>query len=428
MKRAKKILLWTGISLGTLIAILLICAACYSWILGSRLEKRLAAIKAAGDPICLADLARKPMPPEQNAATYLRRAKDDLAAIGQIDDLSDNEGNYKPEDMKKIEDILKAYPNLYPLLEKAAACPDFDSQMDFTLPPDKLIGKILEDMSDITMFRASARYLRTRAKVLIIQGDRDEALRMAILIFQLSRHREREPLLINYLFSRAIEGISLECANEILQAGPVSDQVRAALAAELSLHGSMDKCRTTIKSERAFSLDHFRYKLPHPWILSNKWQLAVLDVFDEYLNYSLQPYSGWADKHIQHVPSKSPFDVFAELMRPVFQQMLVATYRTQAQSRALCIINALQWKMPPDSGKIPTMAELGLPDEVGIDPFNGKPMIIKKLPQGWLVYSVGENLKDDGGKVVEESGNKPQDIGFSPKIPTPQSQGKELSQ
>lgn len=61
------------------------------------------------------------------------------------------------------------------------------------------------------------------------------------------------------------------------------------------------------------------------------------------------------------------------------------------------------------------MAELGLPDEVGVDPFNGKPMIIKKLPQGWLVYSVGLNLKDDGGNFERGDDGQPLDVGFGPK-------------
>ena len=94
--------------------------------------------------------------------------------------------------------------------------------------------------------------------------------------------------------------------------------------------------------------------------------------------------------------------------------------------RAIRILNALQKKAPIDSDKIPTMAELGLPDDVGIDPFNGKTMIIKKLPEGWLVYSVGENLQDDGGKVEEESDNKPLDVGFGPKTPSRNHKKKNL--
>jgi hypothetical protein len=433
MKRVKKILLWTGISLGTLILILLIFAACYSWILGSRLEKKLAAIKAAGDPICLADLARKPIPPEQNGATYLRRAKDDITAVdNEISALWRDEGNdgyYPIENMKKIEAVFKAHANFQPLLEQAAACPDFDSQMDYTLSPNKFLEyEINAEACPTSMFRASTRCLHARVMWLIYQGDRDEAMRSVILMCHLSRLTEHEPLIINYLVSRAIEGMALDSANAVLQSGPIGDRIRADLDAELSLHDSMRNFQTALKSERAFALDRFRLELPRPWIVSNMWQISILDLFEQYLNHSLHPYSYWAAEEDMRITKfKSIINVFVELARPAFRAALIPAYRCQALVRAVRIINALQKKSPLAGEKIPTMAELSLPDEVGIDPFNGKAMIIKRLPEGWLVYSVGTNLTDDGGNFERGKDSQPIDVGFGPKMPVPQSQEKKSS-
>ena len=75
MKRLKRILKWSGIVLGGLAAIGLVANAVFVWTTDTRLERQLAAIRAAGDPVRLADLARPPIPPEKNAATFLRRAK-----------------------------------------------------------------------------------------------------------------------------------------------------------------------------------------------------------------------------------------------------------------------------------------------------------------------------------------------------------------
>ena len=230
-------------------------------------------------------------------------------------------------------------------------------------------------------------------------------------MLQLSRQCGRESSLSDYLVSVTIGGMALESAHETLQAGPVSDRIRAALDVELCSFDSMENCRRALKSERAFTLDSFRYELPHPWILSDIWQLSVLNSYEEFLDYSFQPFSDWVAKDdIQQSKPRSSFNILAELITPSFRSALVFSYRFQAQVRALRIINALQRKNPVDGKKIPTMAELGLPDEVGIDPFNGKPMVIKKLPEGWLVYSVGENLKDDGGKFENML-----DVGFGPK-------------
>ena len=79
----KKILKWTAIVLGGLIAVLLLANAIFVWRSSVALGNRLQAIRDAGDPASIADLARKPVPPEDNAAAYLRRAEKDLAAHGQ---------------------------------------------------------------------------------------------------------------------------------------------------------------------------------------------------------------------------------------------------------------------------------------------------------------------------------------------------------
>jgi len=40
--------------------------------------------------------------------------------------------------------------------------------------------------------------------------------------------------------------------------------------------------------------------------------------------------------------------------------------------------------------------------EVPTDPFSGNPLIYRKTPSGFIVYSVGSNGKDDGGRETRE--------------------------
>ena len=81
MGHRKKILKRTGIIMGVLVVIILAVNACFVWSTGARLERQLAAIREAGDPVSLADLARPPIPSEKNAATYLQRVNADLQAL-----------------------------------------------------------------------------------------------------------------------------------------------------------------------------------------------------------------------------------------------------------------------------------------------------------------------------------------------------------
>jgi hypothetical protein len=89
-----------------------------------------------------------------------------------------------------------------------------------------------------------------------------------------------------------------------------------------------------------------------------------------------------------------------------------AAERVRAQGRSLRVVNALQARVPAGSDTVPKLAELGLPAEATADPYNGEPLHVKKLPEGWLVYSVGANLVDDGGKL-----EKVVDVGFGPLKP-----------
>ena len=68
--------------------------------------------------------------------------------------------------------------------------------------------------------------------------------------------------------------------------------------------------------------------------------------------------------------------------------------------------------MPPvGTDATPKLSELGLPTETTTDPFNGELLHAEKTRQGWLIYSVGRNYRDDGGKLDDPSDG---DIGVGP--------------
>jgi hypothetical protein len=66
----------------------------------------------------------------------------------------------------------------------------------------------------------------------------------------------------------------------------------------------------------------------------------------------------------------------------------------EASARERCARAALaverhrfERQMPPEK----------LPEPVPVDPFDGQPLRYKKLAKGYVVYSVGEDGRDDGG-------------------------------
>jgi len=72
-------------------------------------------------------------------------------------------------------------------------------------------------------------------------------------------------------------------------------------------------------------------------------------------------------------------------------------------------LNAIEGHRPWN-GKSPQLAELGLPVDAITDPYDGSHIKVKQVGNDWLIYCVGTNLKDDGGKL-----EKLEDVGLGPK-------------
>jgi hypothetical protein len=417
MKRLNKVLKWSGIVLVGLVAIGLVANACFIWITDTRLERQLAAIRAAGDPISLADLAPKPIPPEKNAATYFRRAEADIAAIEHEIETPEFVALFKETQnpypipqkfLKIIRAAFDAYPKVIPLLERAAACPDYDAQFDYSLPPQEFQTRLI---NAVQKFRSVTRVLSYRTYLLSAEGKHDEVARSALILFRLSRHFDRNPLLISYLVAMAVRGVAVDAACKALEAGPISKEVRDALDAELATQERMEGFALALNSERAYILESFIDHVPSRnfWLVSRGfWNLqesACLEVFPALIalaghrgSYRGVGRAMGSYYEVAHaIEAKN--SVMAALLFPGLKAAYMAVARTRAQMRSLRVLNALQTRVPAGISATPKLSELGLPAEATTDPFNGEPLHVKRLPQGWLVYSVGPNLRDDGGKL-----------------------------
>ena len=413
-----KILKLIGIAAGAILAILLIANGIWVWRTGSRLEKKLAVLRADGDPLSLADLARD-LPPEKNAAVLLRRARSDLEAINK--ELTDvylsegyDDGRLSEAELKTIRSSLETYPKVIPLLEQAAAREDYDQQLDYTAGPAAFLAGNVDHLSDP---RTVARVLRARVPLLLADGEREEAIRNCILMFRLSRHSERQPMIVGYLVSLACRGIAVEASNLVLRAGPLPDDARKALEAELALHDGVEAYRWSLKTERAYGLESFR-TMPgrNIWIVGRPlWNDAAcyyLDMIDRYLTAASRPYSEVAATTPATTPHRIGFRVLTDLAEPAIAVGREAMERTRAWIRCLRVLNAVQGRVAEGVAE-PKLSDLGLPAAATTDPYTGKPLRLKKTPRGWLVYSVGKDLKDDGGQVSEV-----QDVGVAPIRPS----------
>ena len=102
-------------------------------------------------------------------------------------------------------------------------------------------------------------------------------------------------------------------------------------------------------------------------------------------------------------------NILLEILTPAIHRVCEISYRNKTDVEAtLVIIAILRYK--EDTGDYPeNLVELvtaGYLKKLSIDSFSDKPLVYKKTDDNFLLYSFGENLKDDGGEVVRDDKGK----------------------
>ena len=135
---------------------------------------------------------------------------------------------------------------------------------------------------------------------------------------------------------------------------------------------------------------------------ANDLMLRLSDFYDRFLAESSLPYAVVvSEEHRKARPGGGPnlYRALVSLLEPALAAAREPAERTRAMSRCLRVLIALQARPPQEGDAAPKLADLGLPAAVTTDPFDDQPLRLKQLPEGWIVYSVGGNLVDDGGKL-----------------------------
>ncbi len=441
MKRFWRPLKFVGLGLVALVALLVIYAAVADYRASARLERKIAELHAAGEPTELVDLAREPIRPENNAATYFDRAESDILAVNKevwATYEAASEGDQKAFDalrltpalQNSIRSALEAYPQAMALLERAADCTDYDPQLimkDATGNVVADMGKLVADLlPKIQNQRAAMRVLDYHALLMIADGKPDEAISDTLLMLRLNRKFEQDTMMVGYLVAVACRDVAIHRVNQLLRAGPVSAGACDALDRELALADEIGPYQRALKRERVYGLQMFsdlaRQRSQFgpvnlEWLLCGMFkndECSYLDAFSEQIAAASRPYSELDDATFRKA------GVLTRLLLPSLSGFHGAQRRDQTRIRCLRILNAIQRHEPIDAGEF-NLAALGLPAEATIDPINGEPLHVKKSHDGWLIYSAGWNQKDDGGNLDEQ---KDLDIGLGP---TPASETERKS-
>jgi hypothetical protein len=118
--------------------------------------------------------------------------------------------------------------------------------------------------------------------------------------------------------------------------------------------------------------------------------------------------------YLHSIDNDSDLPIQVRLLRPSMEKFGESFWRFQALIRCAIVGIAteryrLTHKQWPDSLKSLVPDFLA---KVPLDPFDAKPLRYRRLENGVLIYSIGPDEKDDGGKVDRQNPRESPDIGF----------------
>lgn len=409
----KRLLIIAGVLVAPVLILVVLPNVWMSW----RLNQRFDHWRDAGEPVEIADLAIHAT--QTDARQLLDAITPSLRLIeAQLKPVMERKSQepLTADEVALIASVWTAHPHLLPNLTKAADDPAYG----ITLPPG-MTGPALSAyvINTSSNHRTIARILSLEAQRQLATGDPNGALASMVTLLKLCRHFDHEPAMNSYLAALACRTLALNQLNAILRHPELAAESRQTLETELAQHDLQKAHRHALLTERVInsaSFHEFSKGATPPaarffglhWIIRPYWLMQssrYLDYLDREIAIAQLPVNEM--RAAREEGTKNESTLFISLLVPAIDRLHTATARSAVQLRAIRILNALeQQDTRPEQLDV---TRLGLPPELFVDPDTGGELQIKHQETGWLIYSVGPDLKDDGGKTSDLT-----DIGFAP--------------
>jgi hypothetical protein len=373
-----------------------------------------------------APLVPPAVPDSQNAALVyddaFARLENDPAAKAKDSPLGDDAADINGP---AVAAILKRQERTIDLLHRAAQLPACRFDRDWSRLD---IGLMMPNLNDA---RLAADVLQLHACVEAAQGRSAYALTDIDAMIQLARHIGEEPILISGLVSMSLHRIAVATLQDVL---PVIDNAaqldglkledpasirrmfRRTLAGEeciaMALFGQIES------GERAF-YDLTPATVAHPPIEQYAPSWSIFRIL--FLSWGLEDYTRLMEgyKDAAGKPYYQARDdlsrlrlswndarqkgLFFAVFTPAYFRAIDAS--SEAQATAACAQTAVAMtRYRLDHGALPARVEDLVPaylEAVPLDPFDGQPLRLAIRNDQWIIYSIGPDLKDDGGVAMD---------------------------
>jgi hypothetical protein len=277
-----------------------------------------------------------------------------------------------------------------------------------------------------------------------IDGDHARAVGHIELQLALSELLYGQPVFMLALAAIANDALAIRSLEALLAVGELETTDLQRLAVALARADASQTLADALRRQRADSLvmtdtaamEEFFADLQHRLNRSNRTRLPTWEDFfpfsvDWFLMANRSSMVSTWDRLVQS--SATPTELLAAasaeeaaISRYASRQQLLRTSipslrrSIELHARAVGLIRAARAAIAAEQfraavGRFPTsLAEL-VPDyldRVPLDPFDGAPLRIAQIASGIVIYTIGDDLLDDGGAVAPAGGARAHDFGI----------------
>jgi len=402
-------------------------------VLKSKLNARLDAIRAAGYPATCAELDAWYTIPEsaENAADTFRdsfshynkweedKKRKLLPIVGQAE-LPQRTEPLTEETKDLITQYLADNQQALELLHKGAAIEHSRYPID--------LGKGFEAlMPDLSNIRDGAKLLKLKAVLHAENGKPEQVVDSITSTFGLARSLSKEPILVSQLVRIACQALAVSTIERSINRTEFTDEQLVDLSGTVVSAEAPSVMTRAFIGERCAGLSIFKMPAaqipsvldmasnrPHPlgalaiWLyrfvgLADMDAMIYLDLMNDYIKVLKLPpeqrreAAGAVNTRFEKT---SRIHVLLHIIMPALSRVISIDVRIVAQLRTAQAGLAVQ-RYRLVAGKLPDSLSDLMPtylEAVPQDPFDGKDLRYKKLETGFVVYSIGEDGNDDGGK------------------------------
>lgn len=386
----------------------------------AQLNHELSTLRSRHEPLSLEETLEANLAPEQNAAPLYSRAFSKLPSADESSRIPVAAPVPPPAGTARTRELVE-------LARQASELPHCRFSVDWSNP-------VTARLDHLKSMRTLAEALEADAIQQAAAGRSDEAIADADTIFRMSRHLSEEPVMISLLVARRLESTGYSALAAALSAPSLrADQLTRARAALPTTDWSAAAGRTML-TERAFGLWCFQHfpvfsrswsqslgssgmpALPAPlqWLAGVCWsplykldELAYLRYMDQRVHMPASLFTG-DGKRVDDVDRLPRYALVSRVLVPAFSTVLREGETREAQLRQARIALALA-EVRSKQGAYPDQLPPGGGGEpLPHDPQAGVPFHYRRAGDGYLLYGVGPDHRDDGG--ADNPGHHSKDI------------------